>query len=59
MVDEMERNFNASYIGPRDDILSLIPRKVQRILDIGCSTGALGKKLKQKNDVEICRDRTQ
>lgn len=53
MVDEMERNFNASYVGLRDDILSLIPRKVQRILDIGCSTGALGKKLKQENDVEF------
>ena len=50
---EMERNFNTSYVGPRDDILSLIPRKVQRILDIGCSTGSLGKRLKQENDVEF------
>jgi 2-polyprenyl-3-methyl-5-hydroxy-6-metoxy-1,4-benzoquinol methylase len=47
-------NFNPSYIGARNDILSLIPGDVSKALDIGCSTGALGEQIKQKNNnVEV------
>lgn len=47
-------NFNPSYIGARNDILSLIPDNVSKLLDIGCSTGALGEQIKQgNNNVEV------
>ena len=46
-------NFNPSYIGQRDDILNLIPNNVKKVLDIGCSTGALGEQIKQKNNIEV------
>jgi len=47
-------NFNPSYIGIRNDILSLISDDVSRVLDIGCSTGALGEQIKQSNNnVEV------
>ncbi len=45
--------FNPSYIGPRNDILSLIPVDVQKVLDIGCSIGTLGKQIKQGSNVEV------
>ena len=45
---------NPSYIGSRDDILNLIPVKVGKVLDIGCSVGALGEQLKRRNNnVEV------
>ena len=42
-----------SYIGPRSDIIKLIPNKVGRVLDIGCSIGELGRDLKGKRRVEV------
>ena len=45
--------FNPSYIGARNDILTLISDDVSKVLDIGCSTGALGEQIKQKNNVEV------
>ena len=46
-------NFNPSYIGMRNDILDLIPDNVNKALDIGCSTGALGEKIKKRNRAEV------
>lgn len=46
-------NFHPSYIGPRNDIIKYIPDKSNKILDIGCSIGTLGKQIKQKRDVEV------
>lgn len=46
-------NFNPSYIGMRNDILNLMPDNVSKVLDIGCSIGALGKQIKQKYNVEV------
>lgn len=46
-------NFNPSYIGQRDDILNLIPQSAKKVLDVGCSIGALGKQLKQRSNVEV------
>jgi methionine biosynthesis protein MetW len=42
-----------SYIGPRNDILALIPKQVQSVLDIGCSTGKLGQQLKQRKNIQV------
>lgn len=47
-------NFNPSYIGQRDDILTLIPDNISKVLDVGCSTGVLGDQIKRKNNnVEV------
>ena len=40
---------NASYIGKRDDILSLIPTNAKLYLDVGCSNGTLGEQIKLNN----------
>ncbi|MGK5095393.1 methyltransferase domain-containing protein [Deltaproteobacteria bacterium TL4] len=40
--------FNPSYIGKRDDIIALIPPQALTFLDVGCSTGVLGKQIKAK-----------
>lgn len=46
--------FNPSYIGARNDILTLIPDNISRVLDIGCSTGTCGEQIKRKNNnVEV------
>lgn len=46
-------NFNPSYTGLRNDILRLISDNVSKVLDVGCSTGALGEKIKQRNSAEV------
>lgn len=46
----MMTNFNTSYIGARNDILTLIPDNISKVLDVGCSTGAFGKQIKQRNN---------
>ena len=46
-------NFNPSYIGMRNDILDLIPDNVNKVLDIGCSTGTLVEKIKKRNRAEV------
>lgn len=49
----MEREFSDSYhINPRFDILALIPPNTKKVLDVGCSSGELGSKLKEKLNVE-------
>lgn len=45
--------FNLSYIGRRDDVLSLIPDDASRVLDVGCSIGVLGEQLKQRFEAEV------
>lgn len=44
-----------SYTGIRSDIANMITWSPKRILDVGCSTGSLGKFLKSKyKDLYIC-----
>jgi len=40
-------SFNQAYVGPRPDILALMPPNPQRVLDVGCSDGTLGESIKQ------------
>jgi len=48
------KNFNQSYVGYRKDILSIIPKNAKKVLDVGCSVGALGEQLKiSNNKVEV------
>ena len=49
----MAESFYPSYIGPRDNIVQLIPNGVIRVLDIGCSIGALGENIKRKKGAEV------
>ncbi len=44
--------FNPSYVGPRQDILRLVPLGVKRVLDVGCSVGTLGQALRERG-VEV------
>ncbi len=44
---------NPSYIGPRPDILQLIPSSVLKVLDVGCATGELGKSIKARSTVHV------
>ena len=48
----MKKN-NSSYVGERNDILKLVPVGAVRILDVGCSEGILGKRLKERNNTEV------
>lgn len=48
-----QKGFNPSYIGPREDVLSLIPNNVRKVLDVGCSIGALGEQIKKKFGAEV------
>ncbi|MCA9642168.1 MAG: class I SAM-dependent methyltransferase [Polyangiaceae bacterium] len=41
---------NSSYVGLRSDMLEILPtgRRFERVLDVGCATGATGSALKQR-----------
>jgi methionine biosynthesis protein MetW len=44
---------NSSYVGSRSDILHLVPNNARKVLDIGCSIGALGKSIKETKGAEV------
>ena len=46
-------SFNPSYVGLRQDVLNLVPYDANKILDIGCSVGALGEAIKQRTNAEV------
>ena len=46
-------NFNKSYVGKRSDVLSLIPPTAKKVLDVGCSVGALGSTIKEHFGSEV------
>ena len=53
-MDGVERATKAhAYENPRPEVQALVPRDVRRILDLGCSSGALGAALKARGEVEI------
>jgi 2-polyprenyl-3-methyl-5-hydroxy-6-metoxy-1,4-benzoquinol methylase len=38
---------NPSYVGPRPDVVKLVPQWYERVLDVGCGTGSVGWLLKE------------
>jgi 2-polyprenyl-3-methyl-5-hydroxy-6-metoxy-1,4-benzoquinol methylase len=46
-------NFNPSYVGKRNDILKLVPPNAKRVLDVGCSIGALGLAIKENTGAMV------
>jgi methionine biosynthesis protein MetW len=51
--DELRAQRAWAYENPRPDVQALVPPTARRVLDIGCSSGALGAALKERQDVEI------
>lgn len=45
--------FNPAYVGPRADILKLVPAGVRRVLDVGCSVGTLGQAIRERDGAEV------
>lgn len=43
-----EEGFNPSYVGPRPDLVALLPRSCRSVLDLGCAVGAVGLALKAR-----------
>jgi methionine biosynthesis protein MetW len=41
------------YESPRPDVQALVPASARRILDMGCSSGALGAALKERQGAEV------
>jgi SAM-dependent methyltransferase len=44
----------AYYSHIRPEIIAMIPQGCSSVLDIGCGTGALGKRLKENGVAEVC-----
>src|SRR4051812_43810771 len=42
-----------AYGGDRPDVRELVPAHARRVLDLGCSSGAVGAALKRERDVEV------
>ncbi|NJD78899.1 MAG: class I SAM-dependent methyltransferase, partial [Candidatus Methanoperedens sp.] len=50
---EMKTGFRKSYhINPRPDISALVPFGTEKVLDVGCSAGELGKYLKENKGIK-------
>ena len=45
--------FNPSYVGPRRDVMALVPAETRRLLDVGCSNGTLGAALKERDGARV------
>ena len=42
-----------AYENPRPEVQALVPREARRVLDLGCSSGALGAALKARQGCEV------
>ena len=40
---------NSSYLGPRPDVVKLVPQWCKHVLDVGCATGSVGRLLKESH----------
>jgi methionine biosynthesis protein MetW len=53
-VDDPQRSRRAhAYENPRPEVAALVPRGARRILDLGCSSGALGAALKARQEAHV------
>jgi 2-polyprenyl-3-methyl-5-hydroxy-6-metoxy-1,4-benzoquinol methylase len=50
---ELRRRRAGAYENPRPEVAELVPLGARRILDVGCSSGALGAALKQRQGAEV------
>jgi methionine biosynthesis protein MetW len=50
---ELHRRRAAAYENPRPEVQALVPASARRILDVGCSSGALGEALKARQGAEV------
>lgn len=46
-------SLNQAYLGRRNDVLGLVGNDCKRVLDVGCSTGALGRALKEHGPMRV------
>jgi methionine biosynthesis protein MetW len=52
-IAELRRLRAGAYENPRPEVAALVPQTARRILDIGCSSGALGAALKARQPGEV------
>jgi 2-polyprenyl-3-methyl-5-hydroxy-6-metoxy-1,4-benzoquinol methylase len=50
---DKRRRLHFQYENPREDVQAVVPPDARRILDIGCSSGAVGAALKARQDAEV------
>lgn len=50
---EIKQRRRAAYENPRPEVQALVPHSARRILDLGCSSGALGAALKARQEAEV------
>jgi methionine biosynthesis protein MetW len=50
---ELRQARAAAYENPRPEVQALVPRTASRILDVGCSSGALGAALKARQECQV------
>ena len=48
-----DARLNPSYVSRRSDLVDFIPKTVTRLLDVGCSVGAVGAALKQRQPAKV------
>jgi 16S rRNA G1207 methylase RsmC len=51
MLPHISQTFYHSYGGSRPDLQLLAPQTSERILDVGCCPGTLGKALKERQGI--------
>ena len=51
--EELRRRRAAAYENPRPEVQELVPHGARRILDLGCSSGALGAALTARQGAEV------
>ncbi len=52
-AEELRRARAGAYENPRPEVQALVPLGARRILDLGCSSGALGAALKARQPAEV------
>lgn len=53
MVTELRESRRTAYETNRPEVQALVPLSARRILDLGCSSGALGAALRARQDAEV------
>lgn len=53
MATELRESRRLAYETDRPEVQALVPRSARRILDLGCSSGALGAALRARQDAEV------